>query len=178
MNKPVAGIITGLVVAIGVIVGTHHPKPKPVPHPTPPPVVVLCHARGTGLQQLPDPNCTPGVTNPNVTQANIWSTICKVGWTSTIRPPRTVTYKLKVQGIKDYGYADKSTASYEEDHLISLELGGSPSDPKNLWPEYDAGKIPNPKDNVEYALNREVCSGKLTLAQAQQEIATDWTTAK
>jgi hypothetical protein len=24
---------------------------------------------------------------------------------------------------------------YEEDHLISLELGGAPRDPKNLWPQ-------------------------------------------
>jgi len=26
-------------------------------------------------------------------------------------------------------------ACYEEDHLISLENGGDPKDPKNLWPE-------------------------------------------
>ena len=37
--------------------------------------------------------------------------------------------------IAEYGYADTSTADYEEDHLIPLELGGAPRDPNNLWPE-------------------------------------------
>jgi hypothetical protein len=26
-------------------------------------------------------------------------------------------------------------ACYEEDHLISIEDGGDPTDPRNLWPE-------------------------------------------
>jgi hypothetical protein len=36
---------------------------------------------------LPDPACTPGALNPDVTQASIGSTICVSGWTATIRPP-------------------------------------------------------------------------------------------
>lgn len=61
---------------------------------------------------------------------------------------------------------------YEEDHFISLELGGSPKDPKNLWPEPHPSV--NEKDRVENYLHSEVCSGKLSLAQAQQEIAKNW----
>ena len=34
---------------------------------------------------------TPGVLNPDVTQANIDSTICVHGWTRTIRPPTSYT---------------------------------------------------------------------------------------
>jgi hypothetical protein len=34
---------------------------------------------------------TPGVVNPAVTQATIRSTICKRGWTRTIRPPTATT---------------------------------------------------------------------------------------
>ena len=57
---------------------------------------------------------------------------------------------------------------------MSLELGGS-NDARNLWIE--PGKIPNPKDSVENALHKAVCDHKITLAAAQNAIATNWTTA-
>src|SRR5215471_19094461 len=84
---------------------------------------------------LPDPSCTPGSYNPNVTQSTIGSTICMSGWTATVRPPTSYTNALKVQGIADYGYSDTNVSDYEEDHLVPLELGGAPRDPRNLWPE-------------------------------------------
>ena len=65
---------------------------------------------------------------------------------------------------------------HEEDHLISLELGGAPSDPKNLWPE--PGASPNPKDKIENFLHTEICSGRITLLDAQSRIAKDWVTAE
>lgn len=74
-----------------------------------------------------------------------------------------------------YGFTD-SIHSHEEDHLISLELGGAPSDPANLWPEPHAS--PNPKDKVENFLHAAVCAGKISLADAQHRIATNWTTAE
>jgi hypothetical protein len=43
---------------------------------------------------LADPVSTPGVVNPDVTQANIGSTICRHGWTRTIRPPVEYTNAL------------------------------------------------------------------------------------
>jgi hypothetical protein len=59
-----------------------------------------------------------------------------------------------------------SLSDYQEDHLISLELGGDPTDPRNLWPE------PYPRasevDRMENDLNAQVCSGQLSLTQAQQ----------
>ena len=58
---------------------------------------------------------------------------------------------------------------------IPLELGGNPTDPKNLWPEL--GPTPNPKDSVEGKLKRLVCSNKMTLEEAQLRIRTDWKTA-
>lgn len=120
---------------------------------------------------LPDPACTPGETNPDVTQADIGRTICAKGWTSTVRPPESYTEPLKREQMGRYGDSG-SMSGYEEDHLIPLELGGSPADPKNLWPE--PGASPNPKDDVEYAANRAVCSGEMSLAFAQREIAIDW----
>jgi hypothetical protein len=86
---------------------------------------------------LPDPTRTPGAINPAVTQSNISRTICVTGWTATIRPPSSYTTSLKQRQLAT-GYAyrgDRDTSDYEEDHLISLELGGSPTSVRNLWPE-------------------------------------------
>ena len=120
---------------------------------------------------LPDPNCTSGATDPTVTQANIDQTICASGWTSTIRPPEDYTENLKREGMLAYGDA-APISNYEEDHLIPLELGGSPTSPENLWPE--PGASPNPKDAVEDAANAAVCSGRMTLAATQQSMASNW----
>jgi hypothetical protein len=129
-----------------------------------------CRLRGA----LPDPACTPGVADPAVTQDNLGTTICRSGYTSTVRPPVSYTERLKREGMLAYGFTD-SIADHEEDHLIALELGGSPDDPRNLWPE--PGRSPNAKDGVENQLHSLVCSGRVTLARAQAAIAADWTTA-
>jgi hypothetical protein len=128
--------------------------------------LVFAHKNGHGAHAiLADPARTPGVLNPDVTQANIRSTICRSGWTATIRPPVSYTNALKAKQMRVYGETG-SLSDYQEDHLISLELGGNPTDPRNLWPE------PYPRaadvDKIENELNDEVCSGQLTLAQAQQ----------
>jgi hypothetical protein len=112
-----------------------------------------------------DPVRTPGVLNPDVTQATIQRTICRHGWTATIRPPVSYTNVLKRKQMRAYAETGPLSA-YQEDHLISLELGGHPTDPRNLWPE------PYPRasqvDRIENELNAQVCDGTLTLAQAQQ----------
>ncbi|MBS2538411.1 hypothetical protein KGQ20_37245 [Catenulispora sp. NF23] len=107
-----------------------------------------------------------------ITQSNIDSTICSSGYTTKVRPPASATDKIKRAMYAAYGIAN-STPS-ELDHLVSLELGGS-NDTANLWPE--PGPLPNPKDTVENALHKAVCSHKVTLTAAQQAIAADWTTA-
>jgi hypothetical protein len=133
----------------------------------------------TSYLPLPDPACTPGATNPDVTQATIGSTICVSGWTATVRPSTSYTNKLKVQGITDYGYSDTSLSSYEEDHFLPLEVGGAPKDPKNLWPEPHSGtKNAYSKDSVENAVKKAICAGEATLVAAQHALLTDWTTAE
>ncbi|WP_198347610.1 hypothetical protein [Nocardia terrae] len=127
-----------------------------------------------GGDYLPDPNCTPGATNPDVSQATLDSTICRSGYAGTIRPPASVTRREKQANARSYGYTD-SLATAEYDHLISLELGGDPNDPRNLWVE--PGSSPNAKDSVENQLKSMVCSRQVALADAQEAIATDWTTA-
>lgn len=111
-----------------------------------------------------------GVRDSNITQSNISGTICHSGYTRTIRPSVAYTQALKAAQIKQLGYADQNIRDYEEDHLIPLELGGSPASPKNLWPEpwYQADK----SDPLENALHRRVCSKQMTLHRAQLEILT------
>ena len=135
-----------------------------------------CHALHIDLSNseafLPDPECTPGVIDTAVTQENLYTTICLKGYTKTVRPSVSYTNKLKKQQIIDYGYIDTNMSNYEEDHFISLELGGSPTDPKNLWPE--PGPSFNEKDKVENYLHNEVCSKRMTLLEAQEKITKNW----
>lgn len=119
----------------------------------------------------------PGVVNPAVTQSNIGQTICVSGWTKTIRPPASYTTKLKKQQMAAQ-HLKGPPSLYEEDHLISLEIGGNPTDPNNLWPQPWAGPHgAHQKDALENRLKRMVCARKITLADAQTAIRTDWTAA-
>ncbi len=80
----------------------------------------------------------------------------------------------KDQVYAEYGIYQHYTGQYEVDHLVPLELGGS-NDIANLWPE---AASPTPgfheKDKVENYLHDQVCSGAISLKEAQIEIATNW----
>jgi hypothetical protein len=134
-----------------------------------------CHYRtAANGETLPDPNCTPGAISPKVTQDTLTSTICKTGYTKSIRPPTSVTEAEKRGNAAAYGYTG-SLRDVEYDHLVPLGLGGDPNDPRNLWVE--PGESPNPKDGIESKLHQLVCEGRVPLAAAQEAIANDWTTA-
>ncbi|RKR29849.1 hypothetical protein [Arthrobacter oryzae] len=135
--------------------------------------VVDAHA---GLD-LPDAACTPGAVDPAVTEGNLASTICKSGYTTTVRAPASDTNKEKALSLTQYGQTRVSSTEY--DHLISLQLGGTNA-VSNLWPEPNRANAPgttNPKDAVETKLNKAVCSHQVTLAAAQKAIAANWVTA-
>jgi hypothetical protein len=93
------------------------------------------------------------------------------GYSKSVRPPERVTNQEKLASMAAYG-DEGSPSDFEYDHLVSLELGGAANDPRNLWPE--PGGSPNPKDSVENSLHRLVCSGQMSLAQAQKIIARGW----
>lgn len=125
---------------------------------------------------LPDPARTPGAVNPAVTQANIHETVCVRGYTRTIRPPVSYTEPLKREQLREYGYADQRIWHYEEDHLVPLEVGGAPRDPRNLWPEprygyWNAAR----KDRLENEMHWLVCRGRISLHAAQAVFERDWT---
>jgi hypothetical protein len=116
---------------------------------------------------LPDPTITPGVLNRAVRQSTIRKTICRRRWTKKIRPPLSYTNKLKLVQMAQYGETG-SPADYEEDHLIPLELGGAPRNPKNLWPEPRTQA--SVSDPLETSLKREVCRAVLSLRKARATI--------
>jgi hypothetical protein len=139
--------------------------------------------RRTGIDNRaePDPALTPGATNAAVTQATIGRTICVSGYTTRIRPPESYTEALKSEQIRQYGYSDTRLSDYEEDHLIPLEVGGSPSSARNLWPEPHDARLTDgtkagsyAKDGLENYLHARVCDGAISLVAAQREVATDW----
>jgi hypothetical protein len=91
---------------------------------------------------------------------------------------------LKLAQILEYGYTDRTPSHYQEDHLVPLELGGAPRDPRNLWPEPNVIVLPDgtsvgshAKDNLEDHLHRAVCAGTMGLGDAQRLIAGDWIAA-
>lgn len=122
-----------------------------------------CIARGA----LPDADCTPGTIIPTATKEQI----CVPGYSKTVR---SVSAATKQQVFEEYGIATHTPGEYEVDHLVSLELGGS-NDIANLWPE-SADPPPgfHEKDVVENQLHDQICSGKISLSEAQQQISANW----
>lgn len=116
---------------------------------------------------IPDSKMTPGVADPAGTVKNI----CTSGYTATVRD---VPQSLKNKVFKAYNIDPKSD-KFEIDHLISLELGGS-NDIKNLWPEsYTTTPFnAHTKDALENKLHTLICTGKLSLTDAQSAISKDW----
>lgn len=116
---------------------------------------------------LQDSGCTPGDLVSGVTKDQI----CRSGYASSVR---NVTTGTKDKVYAEYDVTHHTTGQYEVDHLVSLELGGS-NDISNLWPEAASPKPGfHEKDKVENYLHSQVCSGAISLQQAQVEVATNW----
>ncbi len=165
--------VTSLALALSSCAGESATTPAAPSTAAPPqsiagsPVIDVCHAED-GVY------C---VLNPAVSQATIGQTICRSGWTATVRPSVAYTDALKSRQLSqqaglhpnDPGWTFAGT---EEDHRMPLELGGAPRDPMNLSPE--VGRSPNPKDRDESTLREQVCAGRLTLMAAQQQLVAKW----
>jgi len=119
-------VAIGVMLALGVPVlaaggrlvkstaSAHKVQPQPRPG--------SCHARGQGKFSLPDAGCTPGAIDPAVTQADLGSTICRAGYTKTVRPPESITEREKQASLLAYG-DHRPLHFYEYDHLVAPELG-------------------------------------------------------
>ena len=122
-----------------------------------------CHVHA----RLPDRACTPGTVLPSATK----EPVCKVGYTKRVR---NVPERVKNLVYQRYGITRHPRGTYEMDHLIPLELGGS-NKQKNLFPQ---AAEPRPgfheKDLLENQLHASVCDGRMKLKTAQRLIATNW----
>ena len=152
-------------------------------------LVALVAPAQAAAPNAPDPARTPGVADSSVTEANFREELCsdangtKYHTTDAKRPSTSYTNGLKKRQLNDWGYTDKRLAHYEEDHLISLELGGDPASEKNLWPEpYSGSWGARVKDTLETELGQRAClagsaADHVSLHDARDAVATDWITA-
>jgi hypothetical protein len=113
--------------------------------------------------------------NPHVTQDTIAHTICRPGYTGTVRPAVSFTNAIKYRLMEEAGIARADAHKYELDHIVNLGLGGAPRSLDNLqlqpWDGADGARI---KDHLEVRLQRLVCAGKVPLEEAQRCIYDDW----
>jgi hypothetical protein len=117
---------------------------------------------------LPDPQLTPGRAG-RATAADI----CNTDYDN---PAEEIPVELKGRVLVRYGIG-RYEVGYNIDHLIPPKLGGTNSI-NNLWPQPLAGLwCWHRKNRLERRLRKLVCSGQLSLEQAQREIATDWISA-
>ena len=75
----------------------------------------------------------PGALSPAINQANIATTICVAGWTTTVRPPTSYTQSVKRHMLAQVGAPASEASQYELDHFVPLALGGNPTSLENLW---------------------------------------------
>jgi len=115
----------------------------------------------------PNPTLTPGA----ILTTNA-SAICTPGYASSVRNVPSATKK---QVYAEYSVSyPQPTGAYEVDHFIPLEIGGS-NDIKNLWLE-PASPTPgfHQKDQFENFEHAQVCKGKISAAEAQSRMTSDW----
>lgn len=115
------------------------------------------------------------VLNPDVRQDTIYETICEKGYTKSVRPSSLYTNGVKRKLMQEQGIDWARAAEMELDHRVPLVLGGHPRNIHNLqlqwWDGVNGAKA---KDKLEKLLARDVCMGKITLADAQKCIWNDW----
>jgi hypothetical protein len=137
----------------------------------------------TSRDGLPDPNCTPGAVIEG--EGEDEEMVCSSSF-KTRSARDSGTSREQKQGLyRRYGiphprHNSGSTQVCEIDHLVPLELAGADT-MENLWPEcspgYEGWEGPGfkDKDSFENWLWNQVCVQRsMTLADAQQAIATNW----
>lgn len=140
-----------------------------------------CRVRISDGLPVPDPRCTPGGFNPEVTvamlRAHDWSTRC-IRNCQTSEAQKHVTYSW--YGIRKPRENSGENQVCELDHLVPLELGGADG-LGNIWPECGPQGVSlnqrdfKLKDRVENYLADQVRTGQMPLREAQRGIANDWT---
>jgi hypothetical protein len=118
----------------------------------------------------PDHTLTPGAMR----QVSL-NDVCSMQHEEVVREVPT---PVRQEVLQEYGIANARASDYEIDYLIAPGLGGT-DEIRNLWPEPYSSPVWNAhvKDALEERLHQMVCAGKVDLATAQKDIATDWVAA-
>ncbi len=133
-----------------------------------------CHARDHGVS--PDRACTPGAVFSGVGRAQL----CRRGYSRTVR---NVPESVKRKVYAAYGIRHHTRGQYEVDHVVALEDGGANVGPHgeataNLFPQpYHGTNNARVKDRLENRFRVLICSGRLTMASAQHQLASNWVRA-
>jgi hypothetical protein len=126
-------------------------------------------AKAQTYYYLPNAKLTPGsVASTNKEE------VCNPAYPSN---NRKVSASKKKQVYTRYGVTKANcTKDCKIDHLIPIAIGGS-NDLDNLWPhEYGAEWTVYEKTRLEVRLRKAVCKEGMPIVQAQQCIASNWTT--
>lgn len=120
--------------------------------------------------ELPNTALTPGATRP-MTQGEVCVALAQ-------DDDRIAPREMAEQVFAKYGIRNPAPRAFEVDYLITPALGGA-EDVRNLWPQPYGGSVwtARVKDALEDYLRTMVCNGRLELATAQEDIATDWIAA-
>jgi hypothetical protein len=147
----------------------HSMPPKPTARKSSPPKL----SRRTAYPNIPAADFPRHALTPGVALSVTRAQICINGYASDARD---VSDAEKADVYARYHLVWVPYA-HEVDHLISLELGGS-NTVRNLWPEPYAGRWgARTKDVLENRLHDLVCEGRLALASARRQEASDWVAA-
>lgn len=115
----------------------------------------------------PLPSYTPGAVAEGIGLADLCPHLSNA-WDDA---RRTLGVAQKRLTLARYGISDRAAVS-EWDHLIPRELGGADTI-ENIWPMTDRPTDQH-KDRLENRLHRQVCSGQLTLVEAQAQALRYW----
>jgi hypothetical protein len=117
----------------------------------------------------------PEWLDPHVTQSTIVDTICVPGYVDRVLPSFETQMKQKDKLLKQRSIDDSFASEYALDHRMPVLLGGSPTSPANLdLRRWEGRSGQRRKERLAVYLKRCVCTGDMTLKDAQDAMAGDW----
>lgn len=139
-------------------------------------VVLLVLVAGSAMQRAPAQVLRKQLLDSRVTQQSIGGTICRPGYTDAMSPPLDELMARKDQLLAARGIPADDGASYALDRRVPIVLGGSPNAAANLdllpWAGHGGERR---KEILTARLKRCVCTGRISLSDAQSAIAGNWT---
>lgn len=116
--------------------------------------------------QLPNNLQTPGAASKVDVKK-----LCAADFESSVKP---ATDWQKAEALSRYGLRPEKFDG-ALDHVVPVALGGT-NDPDNLYPFHAQGEFTAAaKQELEAKLHDLVCSGKMSVKQAQDVFKKDWT---